>query len=140
MRIMWVVLLIGSFIGSGLGQSRAESGAEKAAVSAAQTWLALADGGNYRISWKEASSYFRGAVSEQSWVASMEGFRKPLGKLVSRKITKAEESSSLPGAPDGRYVVMSFETSFEKKKSAVETVTFMLDKDGKWRAAGYFIR
>ncbi len=140
MRSVLVVLLIGLCIGCGFSQSRAESGAEKAAVSAAKSWLALADGGNYRASWKEASGYFRGAVTQQNWDAAMEGFRKPLGKLVSRKITKAEESSSLPGAPDGRYVVMSFETSFGNKKAAVETVTFMLDKDGKWRAAGYFIR
>jgi Protein of unknown function (DUF4019) len=139
MRIMLVVLLIGLSIGIGFSQSRAESVAEKAAISAAQSWLVLADAGKYGTSWKEASSYFRGAVTERSWEGAMEGFRKPLGKLVSRKITKAEESSSLPGAPDGRYVVMSFETSFENKKSAVETVTFMLDKDRKWRAAGYFI-
>ena len=70
----------------------------------------------------------------------MEGFRKPLGNLVNRKIMRTQESTSLPGAPDGRYVVMFFETSFEKKKAVVETVTFMLEKDGKWRAAGYFIK
>jgi hypothetical protein len=70
----------------------------------------------------------------------MVAFRKPLGKLISRKITKTKESSTLPGAPDGRYVVMSFKTAFEQKKSAIETVTFMLDSDGKWKAAGYFIK
>ena len=118
----------------------AESQAEKTAVSAAQVWLSLIDSGNYSDSWNEASSYFRGAVTEQSWAASMEGFRKPLGKLVSRKIVKTQESSSLPGAPDGKYVVMSFKTAFKKKKSAIETVTFMVDSDGKWRAAGYYIK
>jgi hypothetical protein len=45
----------------------------------------------------------------------------------------------LPGAPDGEYVVIQFESSFEKKKSAVETVTPMLEKDGKWRVSGYYI-
>jgi hypothetical protein len=66
--------------------------------------------------------------------------RKPLGSLVSRKLKSAQEMESLPGAPDGRYIVMQFETSFTNKKSAVETVTFMLEKDGQWRAAGYFIK
>jgi ribosomal protein S17E len=42
--------------------------------------------------------------------------------------------------PDGKYVVIKYDTSFENKKSAVETVTPMLDKDGKWRVAGYFIK
>jgi hypothetical protein len=47
---------------------------------------------------------------------------------------------SLPGAPDGEYVVIQFKTAFENKKFAIETVTPMLDGDGKWRVSGYFIR
>jgi hypothetical protein len=46
----------------------------------------------------------------------------------------------LPGAPDGEYVVIQYESSFEHKQAAVETVTPMLDKDGTWRVSGYFIR
>jgi hypothetical protein len=37
-------------------------------------------------------------------------------------------------------VVITFETAFENKASAVETVTPMLEKDGKWRVSGYFIK
>ena len=110
------------------------------AVSAAKAWLSLIDNGNYSGSWKEASTYFQGAVSEQSWVDSLMAARNPLGKLESRNMLKSQEASTLPGAPDGKYVVMSFETAFEHKKSAIETVTFMVDKDGKWCAAGYFIK
>lgn len=110
------------------------------AVTAAQTWLAAIDAGNYSQSWKEASPFFKAAVSEQSWNASMESFRKPLGDLVSRKLKSAQSCQSLPGAPDGEYVVMQFDTSFAAKKTAVESVTFSLEKDGLWRAAGYFIK
>jgi hypothetical protein len=35
---------------------------------------------------------------------------------------------------------MQFNTSFEAKKSTIETVTFMLEKDGHWKAAGYYIK
>jgi len=35
--------------------------------------------------------------------------------------------------------VIMYDTQFENKKSAVETITPMLDKDGKWRVAGYLI-
>ena len=48
--------------------------------------------------------------------------------------------SVLQGAPDGEYVIITFETEFENKKSAIETVTPMMDKDGKWRVSGYFIK
>ena len=34
----------------------------------------------------------------------------------------------------------ALKTVFEKKASAVETITPMLDPDGVWRVSGYFIR
>ena len=49
-------------------------------------------------------------------------------------------AEALPGAPDGKYVVVQYRTSFERKESAVETVTPMLDEDGRWRVSGYFIK
>ena len=66
--------------------------------------------------------------------------RDPLGKVTTRKLKSATYTKSLPGAPDGEYVVIQYESSFEHKQSAVETVTPMLDKDGKWRVSGYFIK
>lgn len=108
--------------------------------AAAQSWLAQIDSGNYAKSWKESSAYFRGAVTEKGWVDALNGARKPLGKLISRKLAKTQNARSLPGAPDGNYVVMQFATGFENKKDAVETVTFMREKDGKWKAAGYYIK
>jgi len=106
----------------------------------AQSWLAQLDSGNYAKSWKESSAYFRGAMTEKGWVDALNGARKPLGKLISRKLIKTQNAQSLPGAPDGNYVVMQFATSFENKKDAVETVTFMREKEGKWKAAGYYIK
>jgi len=46
----------------------------------------------------------------------------------------------MPGAPDGEYVVIQYETEFEKKASAVETVTPERDKNGTWRVSGYYIK
>ncbi len=120
--------------------AQAGSANESTAQRAARAWLSLIDAGRYADSWQDASTYFTGAVSRQKWEADLNGVRKPLGKLVSRKVAKTKEATTLPGAPDGRYVVMVFTSSFEHKKTATETVTFMLDQDGAWRAAGYFIK
>jgi hypothetical protein len=65
--------------------------------------------------------------------------RKPLNKLFSRKI-KRTYTISLPGAPDGEYVINQFEMSSENKRSAVVTVIHMLDKYGNWRVSGYYIK
>ena len=139
MRMRHIILMSMLLICYGLNFSWADTESNKV-LSAAKEWLSLIDNENYSGSWKDASTYFQAAVSEQSWESSLRAVRKPLGKLVSRNMLKSKGSNSLPGAPDGKYVVMSFKTSFEHKKSAVETVTFMLDKDGKWSAAGYFIK
>ena len=122
------------------GVIHADEASEKAATAAAQAWLARIDSGSYATSWKEASGYFRGASTEKGWVDALTGVRKPLGNLVSRKLAKSQNAQSLPGAPDGNYVVMQFDTSFANKKSAVETVTFIEEKDGKWKAPGYYIK
>jgi hypothetical protein len=70
----------------------------------------------------------------------MQAFRKPLGRTISRKLKNKTYATSLPGAPDGEYVVIQYQTRFEHKASAIETITPMLDEDGKWRVSGYFIK
>jgi hypothetical protein len=114
--------------------------ASQAAVGAAEKWLAVIDEGDYSQSWKDAAAFFQAAVTEPAWQDAMESVRKPLGGLVSRRLKSAQPATSLPGAPDGEYVVMQFESSFAAKKTAVETVTFTRGKDGAWRASGYYIR
>jgi uncharacterized protein DUF4019 len=118
----------------------AEESPEQSAQLAAETWLRQVDAGEYAASWQAASAYFQGAVTEKALAAALQGVREPLGKVVSRKLQRAQYTTSLPGAPDGHYVVMQFDTRFEHKQSAVETVTFMQEKDGRWKAAGYYIR
>ena len=118
----------------------ADRSKEKAAVAAAEKWLALVDAGKNAESWKEAAEYFKAAVSQEKWEQSLQAVRKPLGKTISRKLKTQAYKTSLPGVPDGEYVVIQFETSFQHKKAAVETVTPMRDKDGQWRVSGYYIR
>ena len=113
---------------------------EKAATEAAKKWLALVDEGKYAESWKASSEIFRGAITSEKWDQALQGIRKPLGKVVSRKALNAIYTTSVPGAPEGEYVTIQFETAFENKAGAVETITPMLEKDGGWRVAGYFIK
>ena len=109
------------------------------AASSGEAWLGLIDNGKYADSWREASSYFRSRVPEKAWVSMVQGVRAPLGALVSRSQPSVTFAKTLPGAPDGNYALMQFQTSFQNKANAVETLTVMADGE-KWRAAGYFIR
>ena len=125
---------------TGSGTVEATNPTTGAATQAAQAWLSLMDNGNYSNCWTGASAIVQGAITEAAWETSMNTFRKPLGVLVSRHLKSAQPMTEMPGAPDGQYVLMQFDTSFVNKKTAVETVTFKLEKDGSWRSAGYYIK
>ena len=114
--------------------------AEQAAIDAAQKWLSLVDGGQYSESWEQGAEYFRSAIPKAKWEQTIKAVRVPLGAQISRVVTSKQYTTSVPGAPDGQYVVIQFTTSFKNKKSATETVTPMLDKDGSWRVSGYYIK
>jgi len=98
------------------------------------------DAEKYVESWDAGSQYLRGAVPREIWRSSLKGMHKPLGKMVSRQLISQQYTTSMPGAPDGQYVILQYQTTFENKKSAIETITPALDKDGKWRVSGYFIK
>ena len=120
---------------SATGQDRSAD-----AKRSAEGWLSLIDNGDYDGSWASAATYFKKQVTDNGWRDAMNGVRVPLGRLQSRTLAAATAATTLPGAPDGEYRVFQFDTSFEHKQTAVETVTAVLETDGNWRIAGYFIR
>jgi hypothetical protein len=113
---------------------------EDLAQSAAESWLKLTDAGDAGASWDQAAKLFKGAVTKDQWTQALAGVRPPLGKVISRKVMSRQYNEKVPGAPDGKYVTIQYDTVFEKKASAVETITPMLDPDGVWRVSGYFVR
>lgn len=121
-------------------QHAAPSDAVDDAKSAALEWLELVDDEDYDESWDEAAELFRGAVGKDQWERQVSGVRGPLGDVESRDVMSATPRTSLPGAPDGDYVVIQYRTRFENKASATETVTPMRDPDGTYRVSGYYVR
>lgn len=112
----------------------------RSAQTVASSWLELADQGKFEDTWLQASSLFQAAISQADWQRSLGAVRTPLKELLSRRLESAQFYETLPGAPDGEYVVLTFNSSFTRKVTAVETVTVMKDEDGSWRVSGYFIK
>ena len=116
------------------------SAQEKAAVEAATKWLKVVDAGKYEESWKETASFFQAKITAAQWKAAAASSRTPFGKVISRKLKSKTYTTQPPGAPNGEYVVLLFDTDFAHKKGAVETVAPMLDTDKHWKVSGYYIR
>ena len=119
---------------------KAEDTKEQAAIQTAENWLSIIDTEHYEDSWENGAIFLKNEVSKDQWVSSMNKYRKPLGKMEERQFKSSQYMTDIPDAPDGEYVVIQFDTVFENKKEAIETITPMLDPDGKWRVAGYFIK
>ena len=115
------------------------SGGEIAATTGVEVWLATVDDGRYADSWQAAASIFKQTVTQEKWLSIMKDHRQALGKVLSRHIRTKQYSKTLPGAPAGQYVAFVYDTSFENRRTAVETLTCLLDVDGPWRVSGYFV-
>lgn len=111
-----------------------------AAEAAARSWLQKLDAGDYRGTWDSAAAPFRKAITRDKWEADVGAVRKAVGALQERNNRGARFTRSLPGAPDGDYVLIQNDTRFQNKSAAIETVTMAREADGVWRLAGYFVR
>jgi len=137
LRTLAIVLALFSLLSV---SCKGSGGAPPEAQPAAEAWLALVDAGRYGESWTEAAAYFKGAITADAWTKSVGAVRGPIGSLKSRTLLGAKPATSLPGAPDGEYVVFQFTASFDQKANAVETVTVTHEKDGVWKVSGYYVK
>jgi hypothetical protein len=78
-------------------------------------------------------------MPEMRWASTIQPVRDPLGAVSSRSVKSITKTKSLPGAPDGEYEVVQFQTSFANKSAATETVVVSHEASG-WKVDGYFIR
>jgi hypothetical protein len=112
---------------------------EAAAAQKAEAWLKLMDNGDYGKAWDECGALFRNMVTRQQWVEGLPKDRAALGKFKSRKLEDVMYRSSMPGAPEGEYVMTRFFADYEKNPKVEEVVSLMYI-DGTWRPIGYGTR
>jgi hypothetical protein len=139
MKFIAFITLLGGLLAGSAAQAQEAESISKASAAAGH-WLALLDAVGYGESWAQAATIFKHAVTEAEWVKAMQAIRAPLGVVKSRQLKSTQFTKTLPGAPDGDYVVVQFETRFDSKAAALETVVPLLEKDGDWRVSGYFIK
>lgn len=113
------------------------------AVAAMQTWLQEIDAGRYEQSWTDASEFFRKAVASEQWKQQLGQARRPLGRCDGRNLLSAAWQAEVPAGAKkikGPVVIAQFSSAFENLRAARETVSFVRETDGSWKAAGYFIK
>ncbi|MCQ8883438.1 DUF4019 domain-containing protein [Pseudoalteromonas shioyasakiensis] len=107
-------------------------------INRAKSWLVLIDNGQYQQSWQQTDSLFKQAMPQSNWSNVLKQVRVPLGKVILRKNLSLMKYDSLPGTPDGEYVIIQFQSQFMNKEQAVETIS-LSKNSGQWQPLGYFI-
>ena len=109
-----------------------------AATQEAIQWLAALDAHRYADSWTEAAAVMKTGRTQESWVRDIGTPREALGKSLIRELKRAEYSTVVRGAPEGKYVTAAYLTQFSNAPPAIETILVVLE-DGRWRIGGYSI-
>jgi hypothetical protein len=113
---------------------------EKEVITAAEEFVALIDLGLFSESWDEGDHLLQIRTSRPDWISNLTLNHSLFGWVIERRPKLTSYRGSLPGLPDGDYVIVVFESFFEKKRSAIETVIMVLDEEGEWRSTGYTLK
>jgi len=111
-----------------------------AASVAATEFLSLVDADKFPSSYELCATLLKEKVSQQDWVNQLSKTRALAGQLVSRAQQDMTYSTTAKDSPDGEYILIVYESKYQRKSDAQEIITVMLDKDSTWRVAGYFIK
>ena len=123
------------------GQTPVDTAATlRTADTAAHTWLALVDKGEFAKSWDEAALVFQLAVTETKWEQLVRNARAPFEPFGARHQIMARYTTDPPNAPPGQYVLLQYQTDVSGGRHVVETVTPTFDGKRGWRVSGYYVR
>jgi hypothetical protein len=112
---------------------------EQAAERQALGFLGYLDHGRFADSYAYTGMLIRAQLDRDSYAKQLEKARSGVGALLSRELMNATYATTLPGAPDGQYVVLNYGANFANRQQAEETVTLAFAK-GYWRVSGYYIK
>lgn len=112
---------------------------EVAAERQALGFLGYLDQGRFADSYAYTGMLIRTQLDRDAFSTQIQKTRVGTGALQSRELIDAGYTTTVPGAPDGQYVILHYHASFANRQDAVETVTLAFAK-GYWRVAGYYIK
>lgn len=100
-------------------------------------WMKLMDEGKYEECWEKLAKFPKEAMPHEQWITYMQAVRNPLGTVKERIPTKSEMVDALKNLPDQKGAIIQYTSSFENKKSVMETFAVIQEKTGEWKMGFY---
>ena len=89
----------------------------KAATPAVEQWLAALDAGKYADCWERSAAGDAEGGGEGGLGGNVErGYSSRSARLSHGRLLSTNYTTSLPGAPDGEYVIMQYQTRFREQE------------------------
>ena len=102
-------------------------------------FLGLIDGGKYAESWESSASLMQDKVTRNDWIDKLNKARNLSGELLQRVQKSASYATEVKDSPEGEYIMLIYESDFQRAEDVSEYVTVMLEDD-EWKVAGYFMQ
>jgi hypothetical protein len=102
-------------------------------------FLGYLDQGRFADSYAYTGMLIRAQLDRDAFSTQIQKTRVGTGALQSRELIDSAYSTTVPGAPEGQYVILHYHAAFANRPDAVETVTLAFAK-GYWRVVGYYIK
>jgi hypothetical protein len=112
---------------------------EQAAQRQALGFLGYLDHGRFADSYAYTGMLIRSQLDREAFASQVEKARSGTGAIQARELIDAGYSTTVPGAPEGQYVVLHYHSSFANRPDTVETLTLAMAK-GYWRVDGWYIK
>ncbi|MCK0128222.1 DUF4019 domain-containing protein [Erythrobacter sp. F6033] len=125
---------------SSQSSSSSDTPVEAASLKQAKAFLAPVDAGDWNKSWNIAGDFFQEQITAAEWAERVSPVRKPLGAVEERRLVSAQQVSTLPGAPEGDYEVLQFQTKFANREGLALETMMMLKNGNSYDVTGYFIQ
>lgn len=112
---------------------------DPATLEATLVWLAVMDAGLYEEGWSQSHPLFQEKLERGQWLQQMQSERMPLGEVKSRTVFDTGYFGNIPNHPGLEMTVIQFQSSFENKPQAIETLSPVRMNGGPWKVGGYVI-
>jgi hypothetical protein len=134
-RVALLFLSLALVAACGVGQKRSGLPPEaQGAIDAVTENLAR---GDYEKIYADAAEEWRQTARPEESRAHLERIRQALGGVLSRAQLSAQERDAGGNAPEGRTLVVGYNTRFERA-DAIETFT-LVERSGRWLLARYAV-
>ncbi len=107
------------------------------AAQVAKDYVEGLDRGEYANSWPKGDILFQRTISQKEWVTALGLARKRLGGVKSRTLKDQRPAWDPHGLPKGPYMVVEYNTSFDRAPNSGELLTLRRGADGHWRVLTY---